>query len=802
MHKYAFSQKIEVMDIKSINLSLGLLLISSAAYADEGFEGRAEVNWRYGQERSILMSEFWVPFAQDENSVLYGDLRMMGDDQDNREGNFGLGYRQITQIGGVDGVAGAHAWMDRRISARGSVFHQATFGTEWKGERFDILANGYLPLTDAKSYEVTPVNPQAPSFSGTSILVDANGSVIEEAQKGFDIEFGWEMGRDIAAVAEHTDSLRLYGGGYYFKGENTQDIKGVRARLAADITSDIQIGARFQKDDVRGSQGFLEATLRFPFGQKKKYREQGLRARLDEAPERDIDIVTGSVVQEGGRVALVNSATGEAQKVIHVDNTSGGGGDGSVENPYNTLASAQAATAANSIVYVHYGDGTTTGQNAGITLDKRGVQLIGSGVDLVYSNGAITASSNASPSSGSVIAKATTAPVITNTAGSGVSILADDVVVRGITVDGATASGILVEAGGVASSVQNVKISDVTVRNNKHGIYIHGQNAGNVSALVQTSVATSNTQHGMVVYDDTSGTFSADLGGGSLNSIGKNTLSGNTLEDLAVDYDGGTLTAMNNWWGQASGADTDLPTTGIDPQIYYGAPINDGLMGHLTFDSEWTSNTIAYDRSGNDRDGTLAGGLSLTNQVDGQNRQALDFDGVNDRIDIGASTQYMVAANAPLTVYTVYNADTFSGSGQRLINFKGTTGSTLVVGTGFSGGVPSSLYFTPSVGTNLLDDLALSAGTFYDTAVVYNGTNMVGYNNGVADSFVRTMGLAEGSASTTVIGTSGTTSFNFDGKIDEMRIYGRALTAAEIAQLHRMSTDSVVNTSGFLTAAP
>lgn len=69
-------------------LSVSLLaLLSSPAWAGEELKGRVETNWRYGSERSILMTEFWVPFAQSEDSVLYGDIRMMGDDQDNREGN-------------------------------------------------------------------------------------------------------------------------------------------------------------------------------------------------------------------------------------------------------------------------------------------------------------------------------------------------------------------------------------------------------------------------------------------------------------------------------------------------------------------------------------------------------------------------------------------------------------------------------------------------------------------------------------------------------------------------------------------
>ncbi|MCD8493926.1 MAG: hypothetical protein LRY39_00560 [Alphaproteobacteria bacterium] len=138
----------------------------------------------------------------------------------------------------------------------------------------------------------------------------------------------------------------------------------------------------------------------------------------------------------------------------------------------------------------------------------------------------------------------------------------------------------------------------------------------------------------MIVYDDsTAGSVNADLGGGTLGSPGLNILSGNTLEDLTIDLDGGTLAAQNNWWGQASGEYQSAPSGGLKPQIYYGAPIDDGLVGHWTFDSEWLDATTAYDRSGNNNNGIMQGGLSAAAAVSENKRQALVFDG-NDRVDI------------------------------------------------------------------------------------------------------------------------------------------------------------------------
>ncbi|MCB1318126.1 MAG: inverse autotransporter beta domain-containing protein, partial [Leptospiraceae bacterium] len=348
-----------------------LCLLSPSALAEDELQARAEANWRYGQKRSILMTEFWVPIAQDDKSVLYGDLRMMGDDHDNREGNIGIGYRKMLGFKNLEGVGGAHAWLDRRITKRGSKFHQITLGAEWLGETVDLRLNGYLPLSDKKEYTIPNADPQGPAFAGTGIVVDTNGQILEEPQHGFDIELGWELGSQIDFIKDHTDSVRVYGGAYYFDGDNTENVAGWRTRFTADVTENIQFGARFQRDDVRGSQGFLEATFRFPFGHKKSYRKEGIRARLDESPERDIDIVTGEQVTDSGdRVQVLNTATAAAQEVLHVDNTAAGGGDGSAENPFNTLAAAESAASAQTIIYVHTGDGGTTGQDQGVTLDK------------------------------------------------------------------------------------------------------------------------------------------------------------------------------------------------------------------------------------------------------------------------------------------------------------------------------------------------------------------------------------------------------------------------------------------------
>jgi hypothetical protein len=483
-----------------------MLCAGPAALADDApLKGRAEVNWRYGTERSILMTDFWAPLAQDEDGVLYADVRLMGDDHDNREGNFGIGYRTITTAPVLGkGVVGVNGWFDRRITENDSHFHQITMGAEWRGEALDVLANGYIPLSDERRFTIPNEDPQGAGFSGTGIVVDTDGTAIEEPQAGFDLEIGWELGQSIGMIREHTDAVRVYGGGYYFDGANTDETAGWRTRIAADITPDLQVGARFQRDDERGSQGFIEATVRLPFGHKKSYRKEGLKARLDDAPERDIDIVTAqSVVDPGARVVVENVNTGNAQVVLHVDNTAAGGGDGSAEAPFNTLANAQAAATPHSIIYVHEGDGTAANQDTGITLSQTGQQLLGSGADFFYNTSLFTTRNGLAPHA-LLIAEATTAPVLSNinVSGDGVTVTADDVRISGIRVIGAQDIGIsVVNADGAV-------IEDVATNNNLgRGIYAQNTDGGTRSITIRDLTTQLNGNVGLQIDTNVASTW-------------------------------------------------------------------------------------------------------------------------------------------------------------------------------------------------------------------------------------------------------------------------------------------------------
>lgn len=430
--------------IRALFLFGFLLVPTGSVFADlaserQALEPRVEFSFRPGTERAIGVTEFWVPLAQDtyDGYVLYGDVRAMDDSQDNAEFNAGLGYRQMVD----DGIWGAHLWYDRRLTSSGSKFNQVTLGGEWFSDDWDFKVNGYLPLNKDKTHERENPNGTAAQFSGNQILVNTNQSIVEEALVGLDLELGYR----VPFMDAYTDSTRIYAAGFHFNGDKANNVTGWRTRVSSDITENIQLGARFQSDSVRGSQGFLEFTIRLPFGNKQSYKRQGLWARMDESPERDIDIVSNEeVIDAGNSVALVNTETNTVQNVIHVDNTAAGGGTGSNESRFNTLVAAEAAAGANDIIYVHSGDGTNTGMNAGIALNDSGQKLIGAGTNFTLSDFGLGTSSGIGTGS-DILIGAGTAPVIGNAGGDGITITADDITVAGLTVNAAADDGIFAD---------------------------------------------------------------------------------------------------------------------------------------------------------------------------------------------------------------------------------------------------------------------------------------------------------------------------------------------------------------------
>jgi len=213
------------------------------------------------------------------------------------------------------------------------------------------------------------------------------------------------------------------------------------------------------------------------------------------------------------------------------------------------------------------------------------------------------------------------------------------------------------------------------------------------------------------------------------------------------------------------------------------APTN-GLISHWSFDE--TSGTTASDPvSGND--GILQGGMGDANWVAGQVGNALNFDGTNDfvnmgdpsngSLDFGDKDDFSIAG-------WVNNSETGPG---RLVGKKAGTGSAV----GYLASINSLGVLSLSVDStgnyNLTSLTNLSANTWYHFVFLWDADGIAQlYINGVLDTNgASTAAVGDiSNAQPFRLGAESDGESPFQGQLDEVRIYNRALSSQEVQDLY------------------
>lgn len=208
-----------------------------------------------------------------------------------------------------------------------------------------------------------------------------------------------------------------------------------------------------------------------------------------------------------------------------------------------------------------------------------------------------------------------------------------------------------------------------------------------------------------------------------------------------------------------------------------------GLTAYWAF--EEGSGTRAEDSSLNNSTGTLTSGPTW---VSGKNGKALFFDGVDDYVSI-PNTSGVTPPNA-ITIATWVKATTTTAT-QSIIDDDngGSIGYFLRINS-------SGKIFGRITATTITGNTTLQPNTWYHVALVYDGANVYVYLNGISDATpVARTGTITYSGSTKAIGKRPASGAQFNGTIDEFRMYDRGLTASEVYSLYKGSFASVVNKS-------
>lgn len=250
-------------------------------------------------------------------------------------------------------------------------------------------------------------------------------------------------------------------------------------------------------------------------------------------------------------------------------------------------------------------------------------------------------------------------------------------------------------------------------------------------------------------------------------SLGNN---GSTAEGLyTVVVKPASTTSTPTPTSTATPTPTPTPTPAATPS---------NLVGFWKLDDG--TGTTAVDSSGNGYSGTLYNGAAWST---GKYNGALSFDGTDDYVNLGNPSGLQITGAMTLSAW-VY-IDTFTNNG-RIIAKQGNSsnrGWTLnVEGTGCG-----SFQIASNASTAVIvNSGALTAGQWVHLAGVYEpGTALRIYVNGVLNNSNTTaIPSSQYNNSLNVnIGRRPDNSCYFDGKIDEVRVYNRALSASEISAI-------------------
>jgi hypothetical protein len=214
-----------------------------------------------------------------------------------------------------------------------------------------------------------------------------------------------------------------------------------------------------------------------------------------------------------------------------------------------------------------------------------------------------------------------------------------------------------------------------------------------------------------------------------------------------------------------------------------------GLVLWLRMDEG--SGTIAYDYSGYGNNGTLYNGTNICSNpptsgcptwVDGKFGRALSFDGVDDYVIANTINVPYLTISAWVKWFRFFE----DGTGHAIVSNSNYAqdGYMLYQSTIAPYNRIRAFVYTTSIVT--FDSKTLfNTNEWYHIVLTYDGSFIKLYINGVLDNQVAQSGTIKATTNPFLIGsTYATTGAKFNGTIDELLIYNRALSDDEIKQLY------------------
>jgi Concanavalin A-like lectin/glucanases superfamily len=252
---------------------------------------------------------------------------------------------------------------------------------------------------------------------------------------------------------------------------------------------------------------------------------------------------------------------------------------------------------------------------------------------------------------------------------------------------------------------------------------------------------------------------------GSLNSISATT----------PQSQGGTEYGFSSW--SDGGAQTHNIVAPAAPATYTAAYSEvtavQGPVAAYSFNEG--SGATVFDGSGNGNHGTISG---ATRNTSGQYGAALDFDGTNDLVTVPDSSSLDLTSGMTVEAWV----RPLTTSGWRTAVLKERPGDTVyaLYSSNNDNGRPSGRLRVNGSNVFVNGTSRLTTSVWTHLATTFDGSNLRLYVNGALVATRAASGAILTSTNPLRIGGSSALGRWFRGRIDEVRVYNRALSASEI----------------------
>jgi hypothetical protein len=295
---------------------------------------------------------------------------------------------------------------------------------------------------------------------------------------------------------------------------------------------------------------------------------------------------------------------------------------------------------------------------------------------------------------------------------------------------------------------------------NSHALYIDGN-----------QVTTSSTNVGTITLN------AADIGALENGSAARTQLFTGLIDDVRIYSRALSATEVSDLYHQG--------------QVTIGASqasrISNGLVGYWSFNGYDLSGTTAYDRSAQGNNATLTNGPVPTI---GKLGQALQFNGTNNYVAISDANSLDLTSNGTISLWAMRKGNNLPGTFTTSLIDKGNSDTNAAHNYSISAGKTSfGVACNLGNGVTVNSSAAYSANDndWYNITCAWDSSNIYLYINGSLYDTTALSITPTTNGEQLIIGkaeNNPTADEYFNGLIDDVRVYNRALSADEVYKLY------------------